>query len=266
MRVLVTGADGFVGRHTVRDFRDRGHKVYGIDKKSGDDLSYIEIARHAVDYFEPDVIIHHASSCSTPGSVTSPYKTYRDTVMSAAHILEAARPKAVPTIITSSVKARDGMTPYGAAKQMVEIWAREYRTAYKMPVVINRPGTIYGPGQEGSPESGWVAWFLEAKRTDQPVTVNGDGFQVRDLLYVTDYVDLLALQAGNMTFYDGLDRIFDIGGGSANAVTVIDMVRFLDLGYVYGPDRSGDARNYVGYNDVPGWEPKIFWKESGIFQ
>jgi CDP-paratose 2-epimerase len=179
--------------------------------------------------------------------------------------LEAARQRKTPVIVTSSVKARDGMTPYGAAKRMVEIWAQEYRSAYGMTIIINRPGTIYGPGQEGSPESGWIAWFLEAKRTGQPVVINGDGLQVRDLLHVTDYVNLLALQASNPSLYDGLERIFDVGGGSSNVVTVVDMVRYLGLEYTYGPPRYGDARNYIGLNNVPGWEPSIFWKETETF-
>lgn len=266
MNVLVTGSTGFVGRHVMRDFLDRGWRVHGVDKTTGDDLSYPEIARHAVNYFEPDVIVHLASSCSTPGSVERPYQTFRDTVLTAVHILEAARPRKTPVILTSSVKARDGQTPYGAAKRMAELWAQEYRSAYSMPVVINRPGTIYGPGQEGSPESGWIAWFLKAKAEGLPVVVNGDGLQTRDLLYVSDYVDLLALQAHDPALYDGLDRVFDVGGGSANAVSVIDMVRYLDLDYSYGPGRYGDARSYVGHNQVPGWEPKTFWKETAEFQ
>lgn len=266
MKVLVTGSEGFVGRHAVRDFRDRGWDVYGVDKTNGNDLAYIEIARHAVSYFQPDVVVHLASSCSTPGSVASPYQTYRDTVMTAANMLEVTRSRKIPFVLTSSVKARDGMTPYGAAKRMVELWAQEYRTAYGIPVIINRPGTIYGPGQEGSPESGWIAWFLEAKRTGQPIVINGSGQQVRDLLHVTDYVNLLALQVANPNLYDDRDRIFDVGGGSANVVTVLEMAHYLGLEYTHGPERYGDSQAYIGLNDVPGWEPLIFWKETEQFR
>ena len=147
---------------------------------------------------------------------------------------------------------------------MVELWALEYRSAYGLPVIINRPGTIYGPGQEGSDESGWVAWFLEAKRQGIKVTINGNGEQVRDLLHVVDYVRLLLHQVRNPGDFD-TGHVYDVGGGELNAVTVNEMVRVLGLDYEYGPARYGDAKRYVALNDVPGWTPRIDWRTSGMF-
>jgi CDP-paratose 2-epimerase len=189
--------------------------------------------------------------------------TYNDTVFSAVRVLEAARESKTPVLLTSSVKARDGMTPYGAAKQMAETWASECSRTYGFPLVINRPGTIYGPGQEGSEESGWIAWFLRAKSENIEVMINGDGLQVRDLLHVKDYVGLLIEQMVKPEIYT--EKIWDVGGGSSNVVTVIEIADYLGLSYVYGPPRYGDARGYVGRNDVPAWEPKIYWKESETF-
>jgi len=134
---------------------------------------------------------------------------------------------------------------------------------YHFPLVINRPGTIYGPGQEGSLESGWIAWFLKAKREGIKVTVNGDGLQRRDLLHVSDYVELMIMQAQGTTHYIG--HPWDVGGGSANAVTVMDIVKYLGLEYEHGPERYGDARSYVGFNGVPGWEPRVLWRTSETF-
>jgi CDP-paratose 2-epimerase len=147
---------------------------------------------------------------------------------------------------------------------MVEIWVEECARTYGFPVVINRPGTIYGPGQEGSYESGWIAWFLRAKRENIEVVLNGDGLQVRDLLHVSDYVDLLMMQVAAPVLY--AKKTWDVGGGSANVVTVVEMADYLELSYTHGPDRYGDARSYVGLNDVPGWEPRIYWKESEAFR
>lgn len=263
MRILVTGSDGFVGKHTVNALRERGDLVFGADRKSGLDLSRDGVASHLLDW-EPDVIVHLASSCSTPGSVRDPMGTFRDTVVTAANVINAAAITHTPVILTSSVKARDGMTPYGASKRMAELWAIEYRAAYGLPVIINRPGTIYGPGQEGSDESGWIAWFLKARQEKLKVTINGDGTQVRDLLHVYDYVRLLLLQTDDVRRYD-TGEIHDVGGGPENAVSVRQMADHLGLDWEFGPERYGDAQVYVGRNDVPDWEPTIMWYRSGMF-
>jgi nucleoside-diphosphate-sugar epimerase len=261
MRVLVTGSEGFIGSHIVTALRTRGDRVAGADRRTGQFLELSSHATRAVEKAAPDLIIHLASSCSTPGSVASPMDTFNDTVLAAVNILEAARLRNVPIHITSSVKARDGMTPYGAAKRMVETWALEYRSAYGLPVVINRPGTVYGPGQEGSTESGWIAWFLEAKRRGLKVVVNGDGNQWRDLLHVSDYVRLVLTQLDDFKRYD-TGEPWDVGGGYRNAVTVNEIVQHLGLDVTYGPPRYGDARSYVGINQVPGWKPEVDWEKS----
>lgn len=260
MRILVTGSHGFVGKHVVTALLDRGDEVVTADKVTGIDLSDPWTVEELVMRHRPDAIIHLAATCSTPASVDRPMETFHDTVLSGVYTLEAARQNGIPFLLTSSVKARDGMTPYGAAKRMVEAWATEYRSAYHFPVVINRPGTIYGPGQEGSPESGWIAWFLKAERMGRPIIINGDGTQVRDLLHVSDYVRLLLIQLDDIAIYDG--GIWDVGGGRRNAVTVNEMAAWLGLKNTHGLARYGDAQEYIGVNDVPGWQPEVYWKVS----
>ena len=259
MKALVTGSAGFVGTHLVFALNKQGHEVVGADRKTGQNLADWAMA-DAVMAGGFDVVFHLASSCSTPGSIERPLETFEDTVVTAVNVLEAARLRHIPVILTSSVKARDGETPYGAAKCMVETWAREVRSMYGLPIVINRPGTIYGPGQEGSEESGWIAWFCKARRDGLQVTINGDGEQVRDLLHVDDYVRLMLLQARHIDQFDG--RVWDVGGGDENAVSVNQIVRHLGLEHVHGPSRPGDASVYIGYNDVPGWKPEVRWWQS----
>ena len=261
MRALVTGSAGFIGSHLMRALIARGDEVFPTDRKIDRlDLSIRTNATIALSGPRPDVIFHLASSCSTLGSLRDPYATFRDTVLTAVHVLEFARKSEVPVILTSSVKARDGMTAYGASKRMAETWALGYVEDYDLPVVINRPGTIYGPGQDGSEESGWIAWFLRAKREDKPVVVNGDGMQIRDLLHVSDYVRLMLLQADNIETYS--NQVWDVGGGPFNAVSVNEIVARLGLEHTHGPDRHGDVSMYVGENEVPGWSPLVLWSES----
>jgi nucleoside-diphosphate-sugar epimerase len=260
-RVMVTGSAGFIGSHVVEALRARGDSVVSADRKTGANLEVPAASARLIKQWKPEYIVHLASSCSTPGSVANPWQTFEDTVVTAANVLEQARWYNLPVLITSSVKARDGMTPYGAAKRMVETWALEYRAAYGLPVVINRPGTVYGPGQEGSEESGWIAWFCEARDRGATVTINGDGEQRRDLLHVSDYVRLVLLQLDNVDrFNTGV--VYDVGGGPRNTVTVNQIVAHLGLKHRYGPARYGDAREYVALNDVPGWEPQVAWETS----
>ena len=260
MKALVTGSSGFIGSHLVRALESRGHEVLGLDKKQGCDLALRIEAPFYIERFMPDVIFHLASSCSTAGSYLRPLETFHDTVETAVHVLNAARVRLIPVVLTSSVKARDGETPYGASKVMAETWAHEYRRGYGVPVVINRPGTVYGPGQEGSDESGWIAWFCKARDEGLTVTINGDGEQVRDLLLVDDYVRLMLFQARHFERFNG--QVCDVGGGDENTVSVNQIARHLDLKHVYGPSRYGDARAYIGYNGIEGWEPEVRWFES----
>lgn len=283
-KVLVTGSMGFVGRHLVAALQEHSPEVsvVGLDSKSG--IVFNDVATEAALVFvtkeiKPDIIVHLASTCSTLGSILRPDETFRDAVITNANMLEAARRLNVPYILTTSVKARDGMTPYGAAKRMNELWAIEYARMYDFPIVINRPGTIYGPGQEGSIESGWIAWFMKAKREGLPVTIYGDGTQRRDLLHVSDYVALLMLQIEDPLRYayreypqyigDRLryaNGIWDIGGGESNAVSVEEIADYLDLDHVHGHERKGDAKEYIGSPWAGNWQPKVRWRESEVFQ
>jgi nucleoside-diphosphate-sugar epimerase len=258
VNILVTGSAGFIGKHTVKRLREERHRVIEADRVLGQDMTDRVLADDLVR--GADRVIHLASTCSTPGSVMDPLKTFDDTVLTAVAVLDAARYSRIPTIIVSSVKARDGRTPYGAAKVMVEAWATEYASAYQMPVIIVRPGTVYGPGQEGSPESGWIAWFCKAKRENLPVVISGDGSQTRDLLYVGDLTRLFSQMVWEPNHYSG--GIWDVGGGVKNAVTVAQMADHLGLEYTFGPPRYGDADSYIGKNDVRGWQPLMGWKEG----
>lgn len=263
MKIIVTGSAGFIGAHTYRALVAQGHDVIGLDRVAGVELD----RRDAIDgivAWAPDLIVHLASSVSTPGSVSRPTETFRDTVVTTVNVMEGARLRQTPVLLTSSVKARDGRTPYGAAKVMAETWAREYNKAYGVPVAINRPGTVYGPGQEGSTESGWIAWFLKARDEGLKVTINGSGTQVRDLLFVMDYVALMQKQIDDYVLgrasWSG--EIWDVGGGMQNTVTVTRMAQYLGLQYEFGPERYGDALMYVGKNDYPGWEPETLWRDA----
>jgi len=269
VKVLVTGSGGFVGSSLLMWLKSskQDYTVYGLDLKGAEqsvDLSNEAVCLSLMNQISVDVVIHLASSVSTSGSLANPTETFKNTVRTAVNVAEGCRLSNTPMILTSSVKARDGTTPYGAAKVMAETWVTDYMESYGLPVIVNRPGTIFGPGQEGSAESGWVAWFLKARDDGLKVTINGDGSQVRDLLWVLDYCELLEAQMLDLGTYAG--HTWDVGGGRENAVSVKEMADHLKLDYEFGPPRTGDAQTYIGENICPTWKPTTSWKDWVMMQ
>lgn len=271
MRIFVTGSEGMVGRTFVYEARRRGHKVLGIDKKNGDkdDITKTEI-NFVGD--PPDVIVHLAATCSTIKGLDNPEEAFNDNAFGSLRVAECARKYHIPVIYTSSIKAqqngRGQRTPYGLTKFMGEEILEEWGVTYGLRYIINRPGTMYGPFQDASSESGWLGWFIKAAVESKPVTIYGKGDQKRDVLFVDDYVRLLIDQCENFDAYERVHRLFDVGGGPKNTLTIAQAAKHLDLKVEkYADARVGDCSCYIGENrlakSIRGWEPKVDW-QTGI--
>jgi CDP-paratose 2-epimerase len=130
---------------------------------------------------------------------------------------------------------------------------------------------IYGPHQYGTEDQGWVAHFLIQASQDMPITIYGDGKQVRDLLYIDDLIDALLCAEDHLPQIAG--QAFNIGGGPNNTVSLIELIeRIAALNgsppiVAHGPWRGGDQRWYVSDHDkferATGWRPKTP-VESGL--
>lgn len=270
MKLLVTGSQGMVGKAFCKAAKARGHVVLGIDKKGGLNLNdprlIPAIAKQMPDF---QMIVHLAATCSTSNSLINPAQDFADNVCGTFKVAELARVAKKPVIYTSTCKVEpdgEGMrTPYGLTKYMGEELLQEYRHSFGIPFVINRPGTLYGPGQSASPESGWLSWFIKAAVEKEPITIFGIGDQVRDVLYVDDYVELLLDQVDNFEKYEG--KVFPVGGGAANAISLLQTLEYLDYkNYNFGKPRKGDIKevvcNNIEVSDINGWKPKMDWKEG----
>lgn len=256
-RVLVTGSSGFIGSHLVKALTD--FDVVTWDKREGQPLDDLVGCSHQEGI---DFVVHLAGSCSTSRSIDDPVSDFKDNALGTLQALEYARRHKARFIYISSVKARKSviMTPYGVSKYVGELYCNEYNYLYNLDYIIVRPGTVYGPGQEGSPESGWVSWFLKAKKENKKVTIFGTGYQVRDMLYVDDLVELILTQLKDFNTYK--NKTWDVGGGVENSIRVADLARYLELDFDFGPERPGDSMIYVGHNKVPNWKPKTAWKDK----
>lgn len=269
MKVLVIGSEGMVGRHLVYALRRRGHKVMGIDKKRD---SREDITKSEINFVNsiPDVIVHLAATCSTTKGLEKPEEAFNDNTFGCLRVAECARKYSIPVIYTSSIKAvandQGQRTPYGLTKWMGEEIFNEWKLTYGVRSIINRPGTIYGPFQDASAESGWLGWFIKASVEQRPVTIYGDGKQVRDALFVDDYVKLLIDQVENFINFERLGEIFEVGGGEDNAISIMETVKYLGLDYDLSAARPGDAQRYVSTNGFVSrptdWRPVVGWREG----
>ena len=270
MRVLVTGSEGFIGRHAARCLHERGHHVTAMDKRNQLSTADLSTLQRIVDVTEPEVIVHLGASCSTTVSLRSPAADFTDNAVGTFNVAEAARRAGgVPVLFMSSVKVRPGadglVAPLGLSKRVGEDYLRLYGDLYDLPHIINRPSTVYGPGQDGSPEAGWVTWFLKAVIHRWPITLYGDGSQSRDILHIDDMTALLVDQVEHFDDYAG--RTYDVGGGPENEVALLELLEALEYSNVVRGERlPGDLQRVVTDNAavsaVQGWKPAVHWRDG----
>ena len=159
----------------------------------------------------------------------------------------------------------DFHSPYGCSKGAADQYVLDYARTYGLPAVVFRMSCIYGPHQFGTEDQGWVAHFLIRALDGAPITLYGDGGQVRDILHVDDLVEAFLLARRHIAGIGG--RAFNIGGGPANAVSLLHVIERIgaltgrrpDL--AFGAWRPGDQAWYVsdttGFAAVTGWRPRI---------
>lgn len=144
-------------------------------------------------------------------------------------------------------------TPYGCSKGVADQYALDYARSFGLPVAVLRMSCIMGEHQWGTEDQGWVAHFGWAALQGGPVTVYGDGHQVRDVLWVGDAVEAFArlLEKLDIGLQSVSGRAFNLGGGGANAVTVLGVLREIErltgkrLSIRHAVWRTGDQRYFV---------------------
>src|SRR5690606_29177862 len=112
----------------------------------------------------------------------------------------------------------DFCTPYGCSKGVADQYVLDYAKSYGIPAAVLRMSCIYGQRQFGTEDQGWVAHFVLQALKGEPITLYGDGNQVRDILHVNDAV--AAYRAVLRSRGDGGENVFNLGGGIHNAVSL----------------------------------------------
>ena len=143
----------------------------------------------------------------------------------------------------------DFHTPYGCSKGAADQYVLDYARSFDVPTAVMRMSCIYGPRQMGTEDQGWVAHFLIRALEDKPISIYGDGRQVRDVLNVADAVEAYLSAWRRIETVQG--RAFNLGGGPANAVSLRQLLAYMEdflgrpVDLTFSDWRAGDQRYYV---------------------
>jgi CDP-paratose 2-epimerase len=158
--------------------------------------------------------------------------------------------------------AIDLHSPYGCSKGTADQYIHDYARVFGLRTVVLRMSCIYGPRQFGNEDQGWIAHFLLQAINDRPITIYGDGHQVRDALFVEDAVNAW-IEALNR-IDDVRGRVFNLGGGPLNAISLRGMLDLIGKLRGRNPDvrfdawRPGDQPWYV--SDIRAISRALDWK------
>lgn len=161
-------------------------------------------------------------------------------------------------------------SPYGCSKGAAEQYVLDWAHTYAVPATVFRMSCVYGPRQFGTEDQGWVAHFLIQAMQGRPLTLYGDGKQVRDVLFVDDLVD--AFLAARERPREVAGRAFNLGGGPANTTSLLELLELVEeltgLRARVGFEdwRIADQRWYVSdpraFSALAGWEPRTGVREG----
>ena len=302
-RILITGGAGFLGVNAAIHLIKEGWGVTLLDNLSRPgterNLKWVltryptrvafvkedvrntdALGQHVKDQ---DAVLHLAGQVAVTTSLVDPNTDFDVNARGTLNVLEAVRNHNhdAPLVFASTNKVygkldhKDGPcketqpldfhSPYGCSKGAADQYVRDYARVFDMNTVVLRQSCIYGAHQYGTEDQGWVAHFVHSILKDRPLTIYGDGTQVRDLLDARDLSNLYATVIDKIGIARG--EIYNVGGGAENQrnlLEVIDQIGELSRRkpqYSFADWREGDQKFYV--SDIEkarrdlGWEPKV---------
>jgi CDP-paratose 2-epimerase len=164
----------------------------------------------------------------------------------------------------------DFHTPYGCSKGAADQYVLDYARSYGVPTCVLRMSCIYGQRQMGTEDQGWVAHFLIKALKGEPISIYGDGCQVRDVLDICDAVDAYVAAWKRIDAVQG--RAFNLGGGPTNAISLKQLLTYIEtivgraVDATYSDWRAGDQRYYVSDTRLAtrelGLRPPTPWRKG----
>jgi UDP-glucose 4-epimerase len=289
MKIVVTGGAGFIGSTVTDLYVARGYDVIVVDNLAtgkrenlNPKARFVELdirdpkTADLIRREKPDVVNHHAAQMDVRKSVADPIFDAETNILGTIGLLTAARDAGVKKFLfVSSGGAVYGeqetfpapethptwpVSPYGISKRSGELYAYFFWSEYRLPFVAFRYANVYGPRQDPHGEAGVVAIFSGKMLRGEPVTINGDGEQTRDYVFVGDVarMSVLAVETdatgpvnigtGIETDVNRLAALIKQAAGGASEVR-------------HGPAKSGEQRRSVvdirRAAEVFGWRPEV---------
>lgn len=200
LKVLVTGASGFIGSHLVEELFRQGHEVIAFDKKTSDRVGSEEFVKGDIVSFnfddileDTDVVFHLAGLLGTTELFHKIIEAEKVNVLGTLNLLESMRKKGTRQIIFTSKPNVWKYNVYTITKENCERYMEMYREIYGFKVVITRPFNVYGPREYLTEYRKAIPYFIVAALTNKPLEIFGDGEQTMDAIYVDDAVRALTL-------------------------------------------------------------------------
>jgi CDP-paratose 2-epimerase len=246
------------------------------------------------------LILHLAGQVAVTTSVANPRLDFLANGLGTFNVLEAVRLAkiAAPFVYASTNKVYGGMedvgvierngrydyrdlrsgipetyqldfhSPYGCSKGAADQYVRDYARIFGLRTVVMRQSCIYGYRQFGLEDQGWVAWFVIAAQFGKPISIYGDGKQVRDILFIDDLIDAYELAAAGIDQVKG--AVYNVGGGVQNTISLLDLLGYLEkrvgrpIPVTKQPWRPGDQRCFIADTSKAqrelGWTAKTGWQ------
>jgi len=251
------------------------------------------VARVFREHRDCDRVLHLAAQVAVTTSVTDPRADFQVNALGTFNVLEAMRSAkiAAPVLYSSTNKVYGEMlevgvvekqgryaygslplgvsedqkldfhSPYGCSKGAADQYVIDYHRIYGLRTIVFRQSCIYGYRQFGAEDQGWVAWFMIAAQLGRPITVYGDGKQVRDILFIDDLLDAYdaAFSAGDAA----LGKAYNVGGGLQNVLSLRELIAFIEtkqgrkLPHGYSEWRPGDQKVFV--SDIRRAKSELGW-------
>lgn len=293
----VTAFDDLSRRTAQRNFEEyKRSPPAGVRFARGDVRDYGSVNRAMRRGGGFELILHLAGQVAVTTSVVDPRTDFEINALGTFNVLEATRrscPKAF-FIFSSTNKVYGGTewvklgrrpqryyfkrpkggidesapldfhSPYGCSKGAADQYVRDYARIYGLRTAVFRQSCIYGPWQYGEEDQGWVAWFLIAALAGRPLTIYGDGRQMRDVLYIDDLLALYDAALARADRASGL--VFNAGGGATRTLSLRELIVWIEGRLNLRLDsrragwRPGDQKVYVSdigrARRLLGWQPE----------